>query len=297
MKSKRNEKILRVNLSNLSFSEEDSSKYNERFLGGRGIGAWILFNELDIKTDPLDSNNILIFSAGALAGTNFPTSGRLNIETKNCMTNGINWANIGGFLGSELGHTRWSHVVIRGKSNEPVFLYINNERVEFRDATHIWGANVWETEDIIKSELGDPNIQIATIGIAGEKLVPMSIIITNKTRAAGSGGVGAILGSKNLKAIAIRGTIKRDIYNPKKFEKICRRVSSKLKKSPLTKGVKENGNFGSSIIPANNVCIYPYRNTQDDHYEGIDNSSIAWSKWKRPQELWNACFQCPIECG
>ena len=290
-------KILRVDLTSRSFSEENSNKYEKRFLGGRGIGALILFNELNRETNPLDPNSILIFSAGALTGTDFPTSGRLHIESKNCMTNGINWANAGGYFGSELSHTRWNHIIIKGRSNTPVFLYINNENVELKDATHIWGTDVWETENIIRYELGDPKIQIATIGIAGEKLVPMSIIITNRTRAAGSGGVGAIMGSKNLKAIAIRGTLKRDIFDPIRFKAICQKISLKLKNSKMSKELKENGNLGASIIPGNNACTYPYRNTQDDHYEDIENSSIAWPKWKKTEELWDSCFNCPIECG
>lgn len=289
--------ILRINLTTKEFYEESASKYKKRFLGGRGIGAWILFNELDKNTNPLDPDSIIIFSAGALSGTKFPGSSRLNIESKSCMTNGINWSNIGGFLSSELSHTRWDHIVIKGKSDTPVFLYLNNNKVEIRDATHIWGADIWETEDVIKHELSDPDVKIATIGVAGERLVPMSIIITNRTRAAGSGGVGAIMGSKNLKAIAIRGNLERKIVNVKKFNSICEKLSVKLRNSKMVKGVRENGTLGNFIVPVNNVCAYPYRNTQDDHYKNIENSSIAWSKWEKTSELWDSCFECPIECG
>lgn len=290
-------KIVRVNLTTRKISEESAEKYEERFIGGRGVSAWILFNEMSPHTKPLDPESILVFGAGPLTGTNFPGAARLNIESKNCATNGINWSNLGGYFGSELKKAGWSYIIIEGKSERPVYLFIRNEMVEVKSAAHIWGADVWESEDLIRSEQHDPLIKVATIGTAGENLVPMAILVTNQTRAAGSGGIGAIMGSKNLKAIAVRGSKKAPLAYPDRFKALVKKVLSRLENSELTKALREYGTFGSLITPVNNLCAYPFRNTQDDHFKNIENSSVGLSQWKKTGEHRSTCYGCPIQCA
>jgi len=281
-------KILRVNLTTGVLCQENAQKYEERFIGARGVNSWIVFNETNPKTKPLDPENVVAIGAGPLAGTTFRQSSRTAISSKNCLTNGINFSNAGGFFGPELRHAGWSNIVITGKSVKPVYLYVKDSHVELRDASGLWGKDIWETEDAIRQDLGDPYVQLLTIGPCGENLVPMAIVVITRTRSAASGGLGAIMGSKNLKAIAVRGTGETEIADPDRFKIITDRVYHKLEKSNLTKLFRQGGNFEGYIESMNSLCVYPYRNTEDDHYPDIDESPIARAKWKRSKETWDA---------
>lgn len=180
-------KILRVNLTTGDISQESAKKYEERFIGARGVNSWIVFNEVKPETKPLDPENVLAIGAGPLGGTAFRQSGRIAISSKNCLTNGINFSNAGGYFGPELRHAGWSNIVITGKSAKPVYLYVKDDHVELRDASDYWGKDIWETEDAVRDDLGDSQVRLLTIGLAGENLVPMAIPITTRTRSAGSG--------------------------------------------------------------------------------------------------------------
>lgn len=290
-------KMVRVNLTSGEILEESAKQYEERFFGGRGVGAWILFHEMGTGTDPLDPESMLIFCTGPLTGTSFPGASRLSIESKNCSTNGVNWANFGGYFGAELKRAGWSYILVEGKAERPIYLSIQDEKVTVRSAAHLWGADAWETEKIIHSDLQDPHVKVAAIGAAGENQVPMAIIVTNQTRAAGSGGVGAIMGSKNLKAIAVRGSGTTPVADAGRFQAVVKRVNEKLEGSEITKAMRELGTFGSLITPVNNLCGYPFRNTQDDHFEDVENSPVGLAKWKKTGEHRNTCFGCPIQCA
>jgi len=294
-------KILRVDLTHGTLSTESAEKYEQRFLGGRGVTSWIVFNEVRPETKPLDPENVIAIGTGPLSGTSFPSSGRTVVSSKNVLTGGINWSNVGGYFGAELKHTAWDYIVITGKSPKPVYLYIKDDHAELRDAAHLWGRDVWETEDVIRYELGDPKVQTLTIGPAGENLARMAIPITNRTRALGSGGLGAIMGSKNLKSIAVRGTgkISKPIADPERFKAIVDKVRNKLEKSAFTKYMKELGCFGTYIKPMNILCAYPYRNTQDDHYPNLEGSPIDLPEWEklRTGKIVEPCYNCPINCG
>ncbi len=292
-------KILRIDLTTGIISEESAEKYEKNFIGGRGVAAYILFNEMSPEVKPTDPENVVVIDTGPLNGTPFPSEGRTNISSKNCLTGGVNWSNVGGYFGTELRRTGWSHIVIKGESEKPVYLYIKDDYVELRDASHLWNMDVWDTENIIRWELGDSRIRTLTIGPAGENLVPMGIVISNRTRAAGSGGLGCIFGSKKLKAIAVRGTKKVPVADPEKFKAIAKKVVSKLSKSQFSKYMAELDCFGTYIKPMNDLCAYPYRNTYDDHYPDIDKSSVALDKWLelRTGEIFSPCHECPMNCG
>jgi len=288
-------KLLRVNLTTGKVSEESAAEFEERFIGGRGVGAWILFNEMKTETKPLDPESIMAFSAGPLTGTDFPGAGRLSIESKNCNTKGVNWTNMGGYFGSELKKAGWSYVILEGKAETPVYLSIQDDKVAIRDAAHLWGADVWDTENIIRAE-GDAPLQIASIGIAGENLVPMAIVVTNRARAAGSGGVGAIMGSKNLKAIAVKGTKEVPVADAARLEALVEKITPRLMNSELIKAFRAVGTVGAYETHGNNAGIFPYRNTQDDFYPNIESSGIAFSNWKKTGEYQETCALCPIQC-
>jgi len=281
-------KISRVDLTHGVISQESAEKYEERFIGARGINSFIVFNEVKPETNALDPENVVAVGAGPLGGTAFRQTGRVAISSKNVRTGGINFTNAGGLFGSELRHAGWGNIVITGKSEEPVYLYIKDDHVELRDASHLWGKDVWETEDALRQELGDPEVQTLTIGPAGENLIPMAMTVVTRTHAPSSGGVGAIFGSKNLKAIAVRGSGETRIADPARFKAIADKVYDKLESSEFTKGARELGCFGLYIHAYNDLCAYPYRNTYDDVYPDVDNSPIAYPKWGIAKEKWNS---------
>ena len=203
-------KILRVDLSRNTTITEDTEKYARRFIGGRAINSYILLNEIEPGTKWSDPENMLIFGVGCLVGTLAPGACRVSIDTKNVFNNGKGSANFGGHFGPELKYAGYDMIIFEGKSPEPVYLFINDDTVELRSAEKLWGMTTHETEDAIRDEIGMPwkgdMFRIASIGPAGEKLSKAACIINDKARAAGRSGVGAVMGSKNLKAIAVKGT-------------------------------------------------------------------------------------------
>jgi aldehyde:ferredoxin oxidoreductase len=197
--------ILRINLTNNKIWTEPTEKYANRWIGGRAINTWILLNELNPNVKWSDPENLLTFSVGVLVGTLAPGACRVSVDSKNVFNNGIGSANVGGFFGAELKFAGFDNIVISGKAKSPVYIWICNKNVEIRNAAYIWGKTTWETERGIRKNLKDEQIRVAAIGPAGENLVKSACIITDRGCAAGGSGCGAVMGSKNLKAIAVRG--------------------------------------------------------------------------------------------
>jgi aldehyde:ferredoxin oxidoreductase len=181
--------------------------YSREFIGGSGLGARLLWDELDPKRDPLDPASPLLFITGPLTGSAGPTTGRFSICARSPQTGLWGESNIGGFVGPELRYAGYAGVLITGRANEPAYLWIHNGHAELRSASHLWGkADTHETQRIVKSEVGEPQAKVACIGLAGEKCVPYASILSDHGRLAGRTGMGAVMGSKNLKALAVRGT-------------------------------------------------------------------------------------------
>jgi len=155
--------ILRVDLSKSKASVESSKEYVRRFIGGRAVAQWILFNELDPKVQSFDPGNILVFDTGPLTGTLAPAASRVGVNAKNVFSKGVGWANAGGHFGPEMKYAGFDFLVITGRSKKPIYLWINDENLEFRSASSIWGKDVFDCEDIIRSDLGDRRIRIASI--------------------------------------------------------------------------------------------------------------------------------------
>ncbi|MFC2013145.1 aldehyde ferredoxin oxidoreductase family protein, partial [Chloroflexota bacterium] len=192
--------------------------YTQPFIGGRGVNVKIMYDELDPKISPFDAENRLCFGPGVLSGTLAPASTRTKVTS--ISPNGLLAnAGIGGFIPAEIRRAGYDNIVIQGKSEKPVYLYINDDSVEFKDASHIWGKNTRETQEIIKEEIGN-SAHVMCIGLGGENLVNFGCIVTG-LEGAGRGGFGAIMGSKNLKAIAVRGTHEVRIAKPEEFIKAC----------------------------------------------------------------------------
>ncbi|MDH5451343.1 MAG: aldehyde ferredoxin oxidoreductase, partial [Candidatus Bathyarchaeota archaeon] len=193
-------KNLRVDLSKRKVVKEPLNKeLVHRFIGGRGINSKTLFDELEPGINPYSPDNKLIFGTGPLAGTFAPASARWTVTTKSPLTGILGDAHAGGHWAAELKFAGYDHIVLQGKAKKPVYLSIDDCDIELRDASEIWGEDTWKTQRFIKEDLGDPNIQVVCIGPAGERLVRFACIIHSLKRAAGRTGMGAVMGSKNLK--------------------------------------------------------------------------------------------------
>ncbi|MFZ3045292.1 MAG: aldehyde ferredoxin oxidoreductase N-terminal domain-containing protein, partial [Desulfatirhabdiaceae bacterium] len=186
----------------------------KKFLGGRGLDAYLLFNHAPEGCDPLGPDNPLLISGGILTATCASATARTHIMAKSPLTGLLGSANMGGFFAPEMAWAGFHHLVITGKADKPVYLWIHNGKIEIRDATRLWGKSTTETQWAIREELGDEEVKSAVIGQAGENLVRYANVMTGIKNAAGRTGMGAVMGSKNLKAVAVRGTMDIKIAHP-----------------------------------------------------------------------------------
>ncbi|AEC52458.1 tungsten-containing aldehyde ferredoxin oxidoreductase [Pyrococcus sp. NA2] len=290
-------KILRVNLTDGTIKEETFNEdFAKKWLGTRGFGVYYLLKEMDPTVDPFSPENKLIFATGPLTGTSAPTGGRYMVITKSPLTGYIAMANSGGYFGAELKFAGWDAIIVEGKADHPVYIYINDESVEIRDASKVWGKVVSETEKLLKEEVGDKNVQIASIGPAGENKVRFAAVMNNGHRAAGRGGVGAVMGSKNLKAIVVRGHKRVEVADKGKFMEVVREKIEKLKKDPVAGGGLPK--YGTAVLVniINEHGLYPTRNFQTGVFEyAYEQSGEAMAAKYLVRN--KPCFACPIGCG
>ncbi len=298
-------KLLRVNLTAGTVKSEPlNMDWAQAYLGSRGLGSKYLVEEVDPKVDPLSPGNKIIWATGPLTGTMASTGGRYTVITKSPLTGAIACSNSGGYWGAELKMAGWDMVIFEGKSAKPVYLYINDDVAELRDAAHLWGKSVWETEEMLKKGLQDPLTRVSSIGKAGENGVLFAAVVNDLHRAAGRSGVGTVMGSKNLKAIAVRGTIGvGNIRDPKAFMKAVKEKKKILADNAVTgQGLPT---YGTQILMnvINEVGALPTRNHQDVQFEGAkDISAEAMATPRKTdgkkQLVTNqACFGCTIACG
>ena len=298
-------KILRVNLTEGTVKSEPlNMEWARAYIGSRGLGSKYLINEVDPKVDPLSPENKIIWATGPLTGTMASTGGRYTVITKGPLTGAIACSNSGGYWGAEFKMAGWDMVIFEGRSEKPVYLYINDDDVELRDASHLWGQSVWKTEEILKSSLQDPLVRVSSIGKAGENGVLYAAVVNDLHRAAGRSGVGAVMGSKNLKAIAVRGTKGvGNIRDPKAFMKTTFEKKKILAENAVTgQGLPA---YGTQVLMnvINEIGALPTRNHRDVQFEGAkDISAEAMvtpreSDGKKHLVTNQACFGCTIACG
>jgi aldehyde:ferredoxin oxidoreductase len=290
-------KLLRVDLTDGNTSVETiPDRFYELYLGGRGMGARILFDEVDQDTDPLSAGNVLIISAGALAGTFAPASARLTITSKSPETGIYCKSNVGGHWSPELKFAGYDAVVIKGKSEAPVYLSIRDDRVELVDAGHIWGRDIRETNRILKEGLGDNDTSVLAIGEAGENLVGYASIVSNVYRQAARGGMGCVMGSKKLKAIAVRGTNALEVANPSLFREVALRARD-LSRDDLDRYYRYHF-FGANrgLVGANEVGFNPTKNFQTSYLEGAYRTGGEYVR-ERYIVRENGCGSCVFCCG
>lgn len=286
---------LRISLSDNSVKcERVPEKLFEDYLGGVGYASKVLYEELEPGIDPLSRENKLIFATGPLTSYQVPGGGSIEICFKSPLTNGWGEARCGGNFGPDLKKAGYDYIIFEGKSPSPVYVYINDTKIEFRDAKHLMGKMVSEKTKIIHQELNDGNISVMCIGIAGENLVKFATVMYEE-RAAGRCGGGAVMGSKNLIAVAVKGSGKQGAMGSDSFKDALKDVVKVLRNNETVKGFKESGTIGDMpTVDANGD--WPTKNWQSN-------------SWGKGQELFDyydknnfitnkMCYKgCPIACG
>jgi len=297
-------KILRVNLTNGTVkSEALNMQWADKYIGQRGLASKYLIEEIDAKTDPLGPGNKLIFATGPLTGSAASTGGRYSVITKGALTNAIACSNSGGYWGAELKFAGWDMIILEGKAPKPVYLTVFDDKCEIRDASAIWGTSVWHTDEWIKTRHQDPLIHVTGIGVAGEKQVLYAAIVNDLHRAAGRSGVGAVMGSKNLKAIAVRGTGGVKVKDGAAFLKAAAAGKKVLQANAVTGAGLPT--YGTQVLMnvINEAGAMPTRNHRQVQFEGAHAISAEAMATPRKTDgkanlLTNqACFGCTIACG
>ncbi len=263
------------------------------YMGGKGFGAKILYDQLPPQCPPLSPDNILVFATGPLTGTFAPSSGRFEVCTKGPATGLWLDTNTGGFFGPELKYAGFDLIIIRGKAEEPVLLIIDDSNVRLKSASEIWGMDTISTHQRIKKSIG-ADFRVSCIGPAGEKGVLFASIIS-EYRALGRGGAGAVMGSKNLKAIAVRGTGAIAYHDPDVFMRTCREAYNELSNHPDTGGGRQKYGTNAILSSMDAAGIHPVRNFQKGKFSGASevNEDTIEPYYIRHK----ACFGCPIYCS
>ena len=298
-------KVLRVDLSRGTCAAEPlRMDWAKEYLGQRGLATKYFTAEVDPRVDPLSEQNKLIFATGPLTGTMASTGGRYSVITKGPLTGAIACSNSGGYWGAELKMAGWDMIIFEGASAKPVYLYINDDTAELRDGSALWGHSVWETEESLKKLHQDPLLRISSIGVAGENKVLFASVVNDLHRAAGRSGVGAVMGSKNLKAIAVRGTKGvGNVRDPAAFMKATWAAKKVLADNAVTgQGLPK---FGTQVLMnvINEIGALPTRNHRDVQFDGAkDISAEAMHAPRKTDGKANlvtnqACFGCTIACG
>ncbi len=287
--------VLRVNLTDGTIEKKELDPELARdYLGGRGFAAKVLYSELQKGTDPLGAGNKLIVAAGPLSGLLIPGAGKTTFAAKSPATGGYADSSVGGLLSAEMKYAGYDLIIFEGISPEPVYLFIDDDTVELRDAKEYWGQGCITAETALKRELGE-DFQIALIGPGGENLVKFACISHDFGRQAGRGGVGAVMGSKKLKAIAVHGTKSIPVADVEEFRRIGREMYDYCKASDAWEVWVRLGTAGVNV-PSNEWGSFPTRNFQSGYFEEIENLTGELMREKIVITD-KACFACPCACG
>ncbi len=295
-------KVLRVDLGKgTSTVEPLNMEWAQQFIGERGLATKYLWENMDPGADPTGPDNVLIFATGPLTGTMASTSGRYAVVTKGPLTGAIACSNSGGKFGAELKFAGYDLLIVHGRAEQPVYLHIVDDEVQILPAGEIWGTSVWDTEAWIKTHHQNPLLKVASIGEAGESGVMYACVINDLHRAAGRSGVGTVMGSKNLKAVAVHGTVGVKVDDPVKFMAAVNEGKALVAESAGAAELTELGT-NAMIDMMQEFGGLPTRNFQEVQFEGTDKINPAAMVAVRPGGHRNlvankACFGCTIACG
>lgn len=294
--------VLRIDLTAGSCTREPlNMEWAGQYLGQRGLATKYLSEEVDPTVDALSPENKLIIATGPLTGTNAPTGGRWSVVTKGPLTGAIACSNSGGQFGGELKMAGYDFLIFEGRSPKPVYLYLENDNASLLPADELWGEKVWDVEGLIKDKHNDPLIRIASIGPAGETMCRYACVVNDLHRAAGRSGVGAVMGSKQLKAIAVRGTKGVTPENPEAFMGAVRTANDVLLNSKARKGLTRHGTI-AMMDATGTFGALPTRNNRQVQFEGAEKLNAKAMQSPNEDGHTNfiqnsACFACTIGCG
>lgn len=290
--------VLRVDLTREEIKREKiAGEMVKNYLGGRGLASKILYDEIDPQIDPLSPENKLIYAAGLLTGTAASTGGRYMVITKGPLTDTIASSNSGGFFGAEMRFSGNDIIIFEGKADRPLYLSLKGDQAELKDASHVWGKTVYETTDILIEESGNERSRVSCIGPAGENLVKFAAIMNEKDRAAGRTGVGAVMGSKNLKAVVVKADQKQVEYYKDEMMKVVKKQTKMLKEDGVTgEGLPA---LGTKVLDniINSHGSYPTKNFQYGTFAEVDEVSGEALVEKGYLQTNKGCYGCPIRCG
>ncbi len=289
-----NRKLALIDLSTREVEvKEISREMREKYIGGRGLDIYLLYNHLEPGTDPLGPGNVCCISAGILGGTPASASARTHVMAKSPLTGLLGSSNMGGFFAPELRYAGFDHLVLLGASEEPVYLWIENGEIEVRDASHLWGLDTFETQEELRTELDDPEVKALTIGVAGENLVRFANVMTGHKNAAGRTGMGAVLGSKKLKAIAVRGTLGIELAQPEEALEYNKAICKRIVSTKFAQIMQRWGTMfiygvtnSTGLVRVNNFRLNQLADSESIECEVIDEHSVGTS----------GCFGCQIHC-
>ena len=293
-------KILRVDMTNRKIEiETRDDAFYRTYLGGKAMIAYYLLNELPRGIDAFDPQNLLVFAAGPLTGAAVSGQGRNGVGAKSPLTDGFGNAEGGGYWGAELKRAGFDGIIVKGRADQPVYLWIHEGKIEFRDATHLWGKTVGETEDAMRAELNDPStssgaIRTALIGPAGEQRVRFAAIVNDRSHVVGRTGLGAVMGSKNLKGIAVRaqpGKSQMQIANPAGVGALAKWMGSHL---DLVAGLHDHGTarIVKSLDKSGGLPAYNFRDGHIDAQEKINGYTMSATMLVKQ----DTCFACAVRC-
>jgi aldehyde:ferredoxin oxidoreductase len=285
-----NGKILRVNLTGMTLTDEEVTyELARRYIGGAGFIAYFLWKELEAGIDPLDPKNKLIFALGPVTGLTLPGASRYCAGAKSPLTGGIAKSEAGGFWMADLKRAGYDAIIVEGRAERPVYLWINDGKAVLNDAGHLWGKETKETQEVLRNELGDKHIKVASIGPAGENMVRYACIMTGLVDACGRGGLGAVMGSKNLKAIAVRGHKMPEIADPEKVKALGKILLTS--KHPLS----DYGTGGPEMIMHEQEGDLPVRNQRDGLFPNVKLINGVTIKETIRVKM-DGCFACNVRC-
>jgi aldehyde:ferredoxin oxidoreductase len=292
--------VARINLTSGQTSfyslKERFGDHIYRYVGGRGLNSWVLYEEVKGHIDALGPENEIIFGTGPCNGTCVPSSSRFTVTTKSPLSGLLGDSNSGGSFGAMLKYAGFDQIIIEGKADDPVYIFIDNGKIRIRDARHLWGQRVTETRHAIEKEIGDSNVAVACIGPAGEKLVRFASITSDLGRTNGRCGVGAVMGSKNVKAVVVRGTKGVKIAHPDSLLNIMKQFYKAWLSDPaIYDGLTIQG-MAIAAVPYHNRGVLPTKNYQRGTFpEGIHEIRAE----HLPERFFaktKSCFSCPIAC-
>ncbi len=290
-------KLLDVDLSSKSLEERNLDKKDARkFVGGGGLACKVLHDRLDVAdVDPLSPENVLVFMTGPLVGTKAPSSGRFEVCSKSPYTGIWGESNCGGKFGPFLKFAGFDGVLIKGKADGPLFLDVNHGEASLESADHLWGKGSYETQEILEKDISDDKMTASVIGQAGENIVPMACIVNDEGRVAGRGGMGAVMGSKKLKAVVARGDMDIELANGDEFNETVQGAIEEVQSSASTQMVRNLGTAGYMGMGEmyGDIPVKYYTESEYEDFSEISGTKIRETAFKKRY----SCYGCPIGCG